>query len=183
MGPSRKVVDAWECCSLLSPILALWVNVVFQVVLVRVRKGKGFLRSMLEGLLAGFVALTAFEVFLILWRGVSLESLVISCLVNAPTYAALSYCYFGVANLGHTSIRIRLYYEIAKRRNGMSLQDIENIYNEKAFAEMRLKRSLESGDIIQKNSRHYLGKARLAVAARIIGAIRGFLIGAKSEFE
>jgi hypothetical protein len=183
MGAFRKVVDAWECWSLLSPVLALCVNVVSQVVLVRVRRGRGFLRSVIEGLFAGCVALIAFEVFLIWWSGVSLEPLVISGLVNAPTYLALSYCYFGVANLGHTSIRIRLYSEIAQRSNGMSLQEIEEIYNEKAFAEMRLKRSLESGDIVQRDSRHYLGKARLAIAARIIGTIRRLLVGTKSEVE
>jgi hypothetical protein len=183
MGTFRQVVNAWECCSLLSPIIALCVNVVVQVGLVRVRKGKGFLRSVIEGLLGGFLALTAFDLVLNFWGSVSLESIVISGLVNAPIYLALSYCYFGVANLGHTSIRIRLYSEIAQRSNGMSLQEIEEIYNEKTFAEMRLQRSLESGDIIQRGSRHYLGKARLAVAAHIIGAIRGFLVGAKSEFE
>src|SRR4051812_33662890 len=177
MGPFRKVVDAWECWSLLSPVLSLGVNVVSQVILVRVRKGRGFLRSVIEGILAGLVALASFEVFLTTWHGLSLESLIISTLVNAPTYLALSYCYFGVANLGHTSIRIRLYSEIAQRSDGMSLTEIEEIYNEKAFAEMRLKRSLESGDIIQRDSRYYLGKARLAVAAGIIGAIRRLLIG------
>jgi hypothetical protein len=65
----------------------------------------------------------------------------------------------------------------------MSLQEIDEIYNEKAFAEMRLKRSLESGDIIERDSRYYLGKARLAIAARIIATIRRLLVGAKSEVE
>ena len=128
------------------------------------------------------MALTAFELALISWRGVSVDSIVISCLVNAPTYAALSYCYFGVANLGHTSIRIRLYDEIASR-NGMSVQEIEEIYSEKTFAEMRLQRRLENGDIIERNSRYYLGKARFAVVARIIGGIRSFLIGATRELQ
>jgi hypothetical protein len=179
MGPFPKAVDVWEACSLLSPILALSVNVVTQIVLVRVRKGKDFLRSVFEGLLAGFVALTIFELFLIWGREGAGDAIVVSCLVNAPTYAALSYCYFGVANLGHTSIRIRLYDEIAARRNGMSRPEIDEIYNEKAFAEMRLKRRIENGDMIERNSRYYLGKAKFAVVARIIGAIRGFLIGAR----
>ena len=183
MVPLPKAVDAWEYCSLLSPVVALGINVVFQVALVRARQGGRFHRSMIEGFVAGLAALVAIEVFLVMWRETSLESLAISCLVNAPAYAALSYCYFGVANLGHTSIRIRLYAEMAASRDGISIQEIERIYNEKAFMEMRLQRLIEGGNIIEKDGRYFVGDRKLLLVANIIFAAKRFILGGKSDFE
>jgi len=183
MAPLPKAVDAWEYCSLLSPVVALAVNVVFQVALVRARRGGLFHRSMIEGFLAGLAGLAAIEGCLIMWRGVSLETLAISCLVNAPAYAALSYCYFGVANLGHTSIRIRLYAEMAASPDGISIQEIERIYNEKAFMEMRLQRLIEGGNIIEKDGRYFVGDRKLLLVAKIIFATKRFILGEKNDFE
>lgn len=183
MDLSTKAADTWQYYSLLSPLAAVGVNVVMQVILVRARRGGHFLRSIIEGFFIGAFAFGAIEAFLVAWRGASGDSLITSLLVNAPTYAALSYCYFAVVNLGQTSIRIRIYSELATAPDGISIQEIEGIYDEGALMEMRLQRLLESGDIIEREGRYFIGRKKLLLVANIIFAAKHILLGKKSEFE
>ncbi len=182
MAQFPRAAEGWQICSIASPLAALCVNAVAQVLAVRASRGRNFLRCVLVGFFTGALALAAFETLLFRTNS-GPDACAVSLLVNAPTYAALSYCYFGLVNLGQTSIRIRLYAEIAERPEPMPLQEIDRIYNEEAFAGMRIKRLLESGDIVEKNGRYYINRTRLALAANVIAGIRLFIIGARSEFE
>lgn len=182
MVPFLKADDTWAYWSLLVPLVALAINVIAQVLLLRARR-IDFLRSIVEGCIIGGVALLALNILLIGWLAPFREGLIRFLLVNIPTYAALSYCYFGVVGLGETSIRIRIYAEIAATSTGMSNADIERLYSEGAFAAMRLRRLLESGDIIEKDGRYFAGKNKLVHAANIIFAAKQFLLAKKSEFQ
>lgn len=177
-----KAGDAWAYASLLIPLVALAVNVFAQVLLLRARR-TDFLLSIIEGCIIGGVALLILNTLLIEWVVPFREGLIRFLLVNLPTYAALSYCYFGVVGLGETSIRIRIYAEIAATSAGMSNTDIERLYSEGAFAGMRLRRLLESGDIIEQDGRYFVGKNKLVHAATIMFAAKQFLLGTKSEFH
>jgi len=177
-----KADDAWSYCSLMAPLVALAINVIAQVFLLRARR-TDFLRSVVEGCLIGGVALLVLNAVLITWLAPFREGLIRLLLVNIPTYGALSYCYFGVVGLGETAIRIRIYAEIAKTSTGMSTEDIERLYSDGAFAAMRLRRLLEGGDIMKKDGRYFVGKNRLVHAANIMFAAKQLLLGKKSEFE
>jgi hypothetical protein len=177
-----KADDNWAYGSLLIPVMALAVNVFAQVLLLRARR-TDFLRSIIEGCIIGGVALLILSILLIGWVAPSPEGLVRFLFVNIPTYGALSYCYFGVVGLGETSIRIRIYGEIAATSAGMSNADIERLYSEGVFAAMRLRRLLESGDIVERDGRYFAGKNKLIHAAKIMFAAKQFLLGKKSEFH
>ncbi len=177
-----KADNAWSYCSLAVPLVALAINVIAQVLLLRARRSD-FLRSIVEGCLIGGVALLVLNVSLIAWLARCREGFVRFLLVNVPTYVALSYCYFGVVSLGETGIRIRIFAEIAKTPAGMSTEDIERLYSEGAFAAMRLRRLLEGGDIIERDGRYFVGKNMLVHAANFMFAAKRFLLGKKSEFE
>lgn len=177
-----KADEVWAYCSLFIPLVALAVNVFAQVLLLRARRAD-FLRSVIEGCLIGGAALLAFNLLLVGSVAPFGEGLIRFLFVNVPTYAALSYCYFGVVGLGETSIRIRIYGEIAAAPAGMSNADVERVYSEGAFATMRLRRLLESGDIIEKHGRYFAGKNKLVHAANIMFAAKQFLLGTKSEFQ
>ncbi len=177
-----KADDAWSYYSLLAPLIALAINGTAQIILLRARR-IDFLRSIVEGCLIGGLALLMLNALLVGWLAPFREGLVRFLLVNVPTYAALSYCYFGVVGLGQTSIRIRIYAEIAETPTGLSTEDIERIYSEGVFARMRLRRLLESGDITEKDGRYFVGKIRLVHAANITFAAKQFLLGTKSEFQ
>lgn len=183
MATFHEAADGWHYGSLLSPVMALGVNVIAQVMLARARKGAQFLRSIIEGCLSGAVALLVLEIILLAWRGVSADTVVFSLLVNAPTYAALSFCYFALANLGQTAIRVRIYAELLASPGGMSTQEIERRYDPETFVAVRLRRLIEGGDLIEKNGGYFLARKRLVFAANLMVAAKLILLGKRSEFD
>jgi hypothetical protein len=173
----------WRYLSLTVPIAALAVNVIAQVMLVRLRKGTHFLRSVVEGCFSGMCALAAMEAFLLFSHDHTGETVAIALLVNFPTYMALSYCYFNFANLGQSSIRIRIYSEIAGAADGVRIEQIGQEYNEDTLMQMRLQRLTESGDLCEKEGLYFIGKKRLTIASKVIFALKKFILSKESEFE
>ena len=149
----------------------------------RLGRGTHFLRSVARAFAGGLIVLALLEVLLIKRNDLFAETITTAVIVNAPIYAALSYCYFNFVNLGQSSIRIRIYSEIAASGNGVSMQHIALEYNEEALMRMRLQRMIESGDIMERNGRYVVGRQRLVVIARIIFAMKKLILGKGSEFD
>lgn len=171
-----------ELWPILAPIAALAVNVVVQVIAVRLSRGRHFLRAVGLGFFVGGAALLAAEAFF----PVALdrrEAWVIGAFVNLPLYAALSYCFFTFANLGQSSIRVRIYDEIAQQRTGVSSAQIAQEYDEAGLMENRLQRLVESGDLVLRDGHYFLGRKRLVPIASIIFATKRFILGKTSEFD
>jgi hypothetical protein len=178
-----KVGELSDYLPLLSLVGAITTNVLSQVVLVRVRRGKCFLRSIVEGFSAGVVALGLLNSLLIAHSASIGMGLLVFFFVDLPTYGALSYCYFTLAYLGQSSIRIRMYSEIASVPSGVSVREMSLRYDDASLLEMRLQRLIESGDIVERDGRFFVGRARLVRVGNIIVATKHFLLGKKSEFE
>ncbi len=183
MARFPEAADAWFWYSLLAPVLALAANVVAQVLLVRLRKGAHFLRSVVEGCLAGAGLLVVLEGTRLFFQGISLETLALTLLVNAPAYLALSYCYFNFVNLGQSSVRIRIYARIAEAPAGLLMEEIAREYNESALLQLRLHRLNESGDMVEKNGVFHTNRRRLVWIAAVIFKIKQFLLGKTGEFK
>jgi hypothetical protein len=115
--------------------------------------------------------------------GTALQAWSNALLVNLPTYGALSYCFFNFANLGQSSIRVRIYARIMGRPEGVSVSDIAKEYNEPMLMEMRLQRLLESGDLTLTEGRYFLGRTRFVPIAHTIFWIKRLILGKLSEFE
>lgn len=159
--------------------LALGVNVIVQVVAVRLSRGAHFLRSVVIGFAAGACFLVASELALpsvsgSFWRGF---------VANPIWYAALSYCYFNFINLGQSSIRIRIYEEIRRHPDGMPAAELDRKYNEALLMHMRLERLMESGDIGLSSGRYFIRRKRLVPIATIIFQMKRIVLGKESEFE
>jgi hypothetical protein len=167
---------------LASPMIALAVNVLVQIVLLRSTRGAHFMRSIIGGFLGGSAGLLVMEFLLLRFPDRFWEAIA-GVTVHVLTYVALSYCYFNFVNLGQSSIRIRIYSEIAASPGGLSVQDLERDYNENALMAMRLRRLTESGDIVKKVGRFFVGRQRLVPVARIVFAAKQFLLSRKSEFH
>ncbi len=86
-------------------------------------------------------------------------------------------------NLGQTSVRIRIYSEIAARPGGISAQELTREYRDEALMEVRLQRLVESGDVVRKGDRYFVGRLRLVYLASIIFAAKRFVLGKASEFD
>lgn len=168
---------------LFFPIVALAVNALAQAAEFRLRRGAQFFRSIVEGFLCGALA---FIVLVVAFApsGDSLrEYLTLVFLVDGPTYLALSYCAYNFVQLGQTSIRLRIYSEIAAKRSGVSVEEIRREYDDKALMRVRLRRLLESGDLLEKDGRYFLGRRRFLYVSNILFAAKRFLLGKGSEFE
>ena len=167
---------------ILAPVGALAVNVVAQILLFRATRGTRFMRTIVLGFLAGLGMLAVLSIARAVLDAVSFFDLANALLVDGPVYGALSYCYYNFVQLGQTSVRIRLYTEIAARPGGMGVGDIARLYNEEALMQLRLQRLVESGDIEQRGGRYFIGRRRLVWVADIIFAAKRFLLGRESEF-
>jgi hypothetical protein len=183
MAQFPKAVELWRFYSLLIPIAAMGVNVISQILLVRARRGARFLRSIVEGVAAGILTMVLMEALLILRFGLVHDEVAVFILVNIPAYLALSYCYFNLANLGQSSIRIRMYSEIESAPAGVSVSDMSLRYSDAAFLEMRLQRLIESGDIYQRDGRYFLSRGRLALLAKVMRALKSVFLGKASQFD
>jgi hypothetical protein len=169
--------------ALISPIAAMVVNVVAQIILFRIRRGTRFFRSIIEGVLFGGIALAASEAFLVASSNAVADRFFLAVAVNLPIFLCLSYCYYNFAQMGQASIRIRLYTEIALRPEGVAISEIEREYDETALTEMRLHRLIESGEIVIRSGSYFIGQGRLPLVAKIIFAAKYFLLRKTSEFE
>lgn len=167
---------------ILAPIGAVATNVLAQILAVRIGKGRHFLRAVVLGFFIGAVSLIVAQA---IFPPASdpREAWSIAMLVNLPLYAALSYCFFNFVNLGQSSIRIRLYDEIGQHPGGIAIADIVREYDEPALMRMRLQRLTESGDIVEKNGRYFVGRKRFVGIAKVIFALKTFILGRGSEFE
>jgi len=177
------VAELWSYTPVAAPIAALAVNVVAQVAQVRLARGRHFLRAVALAFFAGAAALAGIEAWLIARHTLTGETLEKALLVNAPIYAALSYCFFNFVNLGQSSIRIRLYSEIATSTDGVSVAQLSAEYNEESLMRMRLHRLTESGDIVERDGRYFVGRGRLVPIARLIFGLKKFILGKASEFD
>lgn len=180
MAPFPEVADAAQYGWLLSPVVALTFNVIVQVMAFRRSRGGHFFRSVIAGFLGGagaLVLLEAAHAFLAKsWEPAD------ALLLDVPIYAALSYCYYNFVQLGQTSIRIRLYMEIAERAGGLAAVEIARTYNERTLMHARLQRLLESGDIVERGGRFLIGKQRLVLVAFVLFLAKKILLGRESEF-
>jgi len=169
--------------AILCPIIAIVVNVVAQIIAFRSRRGTHFFRSVVEGFMAGAIACAIIEIIFALSHGFSKEYWALVFLVNAPIYLALSYCTYNFVQLGQTSIRIRMYSEIAAAPDGIDIEELKREYDDEALMRARLKRLLESGDIVGNNGQYCIGRKRFLVIAAVLFGAKRFLLGRESEFE
>jgi hypothetical protein len=131
----------------------------------------------------GLLALGGCEACMIAARTLTGETPAMAFLVNAPIYFCLSYCFFNFANLGQSSIRIRIYSKILESPQGARIETILEEYNETDLAKTRLQRLFESGDLISNGTECHIGRRRLVKIGAPIFFLKKFLLGKLSEFE
>jgi len=169
--------------TLFCPVAALAVNVFIQILVFRLRRGAQYFRSIVEGFLAGAFAFAIFEAFCALGHHLLVHLVARILLVDFPIYLALSYCAYSFIQLGQTSIRIRMYSEIASSPDGVNAGELKQEYDDNALMQARLRRLIESGDIVQRDGRYFVGRKRFLYISNILFAAKLLLLGKGSEFE
>jgi hypothetical protein len=174
---------------LMVPVAGLALNVLIQIVFLRVAKGRGFMRTIAIGFFTGgLFTLAAYILAGLTWcssgnnAGPSSLLLEWMCVIG-PTYAGLGYGYANFANLGNTSIRIRLCEELRHYPEGRPVEDIQRQYSESSILGMRLHRLSEGGDIAKSGDRWRINRRRFVWIGGIIFSAKQIVLGRRSEFD
>jgi len=168
---------------LLSPILALAVMVVVQATVLRARGGEQFFASVIAGFLAGLVVAIAMQVALLWVFPRNFDRWVLAVVANPAIYVMLAYCFFNFINLGHASIRIRIFKECRDRGGFITHEELRAVYDDDRIRDVRLQRLLEGGDIVREKGRWKLVNPRLVPVATLVFALKQFVLRRESEFE
>ncbi|MDD4182786.1 MAG: hypothetical protein PHT53_03085 [Candidatus Omnitrophica bacterium] len=167
----------------LSPVVALAINVLAQICYCRFVSNKQLLKSLFFGFFCGMFMLFVIEAFYVVQLLPSVLKNIPSVLINIASYSALGYCYFHFVNLGETARRIRLLRELSESKNGLSVDEILQRYNAKEIMENRLSRLLKSEQVVYKDNRYYIGKPVMFFMSKAVLFLKVFILGKKSEFE
>ena len=164
-----------------SPVVALLINVVTQVVGFRYVKGWGLLGWVFGGFVAGIAALLLIE----MGYAFTAESGVLESMgeitLSAMTYTALGYCYFHFINLGETARRIRILIELLESGDGLTRNEILERYDASHIVNVRLQRMINKKQIIVHNDRYYIGKPIMLYMARAIVMMKLVLLRRRGE--
>ncbi|MEX1115016.1 MAG: hypothetical protein WEB53_07190 [Akkermansiaceae bacterium] len=149
----------------------------------RARPDAAVLNSLAAAGFAGLFALLAFELAAFLsgqhWRDV----VVLLFLVDGPIYACLAYGYANFVNLGHSSVRVRIYRELLSAPSGIPTEELRSRYDEAGMLSARLGRLVEGEDLVFDGSSYRLQKVRLLVISSTIFAMKKAVLGKTSEFS
>lgn len=168
---------------LLSPIAALAVMVVVQAVVLRLRRGEQFFGSVVGGFVAGLWVVLGLQVVLLLVFPRNLDRWVLALVVNPAIYVMLAYCFYNFINLGHASIRIRIFKECRDRGGFITHEELRTVYDENRIKEARLQRLHEQGDVVVEEGRWKLANPRLVPVANLVFALKRLVLRRGSEFE
>ena len=168
---------------LLSPIVALAVMVVVQAVVLRLRRGEQFFGSVVVGFVVGLLVVLALQAVLLLGFPRSSDRWVLALIANPAIFVMLSYCFFNFINLGHASIRIRIFKECDDRGGFIAHDELRAVYDDELIKEARLQRLLEGGDVVRENGRWRLVNPRLVPVAKMVFGLKKFVLRRESEFD
>jgi hypothetical protein len=174
---------AVEWFYLASPIVALAMMVVVQAVVLRLRQGEQFFGSVVVGFLAGLLTVLALQVVLLVVFPRNPDRLVLGLVANLAIFGMLAYCFFNFINLGHASIRIRIFKECDDRGGFITHEELRAVYDNELIKEARLQRLLEGGDVVRENGRWKLVNPRLVPVAKMVFGLKKFVLRRESEFE
>jgi hypothetical protein len=174
---------AVEWFYLASPIVALAVMMVVQAVVLRLRRGEQFFGSVVGGFVAGLLAVLALQAVLLLLFPRNFDRWVLALLANPAIFVMLSYCFFNFINLGHASIRIRIFKECDDRGGFITREELRAVYDDELIKEARLQRLLEGGDVVRENGRWMLANPRLVPVAKMVFGLKKFVLRRESEFD
>ena len=168
---------------LLIAVVGLAVNVMAQLLSVRLIPGLGILKSVFTGFALG--GLGVLSAALYLSGGLSIQDAEVLPMIiaNVIIYGALGYCYFHFINLGITARRIRILRELYAADGGLSLKELLMRYNAGDMINKRLERLLGSGQIVLRDEKYHIGKPVMLMMSKTIVAMKLVILGKKSEFD
>ncbi len=167
----------------LVPVIGFVVNVLTQLLSVRVIPGLGVLKSVFAGFTIGGLAVLSTELYLFAGQSSHGSEATAMVITNLIIYGSLGYCYFHFINLGITARRIRILRELYLSGNGLTLKQLLARYNAGDMIDTRLERLLGSGQIVLRDNKYHIDKPVMLLMSKTILAMKLIVLGKKSEFD
>ena len=156
-----------------SPLIALMINVIAQILSFRFFPRIGLLKSVILGFVIGLLSLFPLMSYVFFLKNSFFSTIVVDFFIYLP----LGYCYFHFINLGETARRIRILREIYDSENGLSMKEILERYSAVNVVEMRLQRLLGNGQIVDNENRYYIGKPTMLLITKVLAMIKLVILG------
>ena len=176
------LVTTVQLLHLFAPVVALAVMALSHAMLSRLRPEAPILNALALAGFAGLGGLFAMEAAALFAGQPWYEVAILAFLVDGPIYAGLAYGYANFVNLGHASVRIRIYRELLASPGGIPVANLRAKYDEAGMLSARLQRMVEAEDLAFDGSVYRLKKTRLLAISNTIFALKKVVLGRSSEF-
>lgn len=143
----------------ISPIIGASVNIFAHLAMSRLKKGRSQMICLIASFAIGLIIMSFFALLAYDAQSNILNFLAY-LLLDIIAYTAFSYGYFHFININIASLRIRILHEIGNSPEGLLKEEILNRYSAKQVIENRLRRLMDSNQLIEKNGYYFLGKNR-----------------------
>jgi len=153
----------------LSPLVALGVNVVMQIISVHLnhRIALSVFIGLFSGLMTNGVLLTR--------NFLSVEDGFISLF----TYLALSFCYWAFLNLNRTSLRIRIVRELGQEKEKkLNMETLLERYSFQELINRRIERLEKAGQIIKREGKWVIQSRKFFIFLWVSTFLRKLIIPA-----
>mgnify|MGYP003648282031 CR=1 FL=1 len=153
----------------ISPILALSINVIINIVSMHTSQRTSF--SVMSGFTAGIIA------FLLITHSSVFNP---STCAGLLSYIALSFCYWAFLNLNLTSLRIRLVRELLKEDgHTLTTENIMQRYSPQELISRRIERLEKSKQIQRQGNQWILLSRKLIFIVFVITLLRKLIMPKK----
>ena len=182
-GKEVEKLNYPEIIQAFNPVIGLAVNVSIQVLSFRCWPGLGLLKSVFLGFGASLLYLVGSDYFLLVESSSRpMDAFLLDLAANVITCGALGYCYFHFINLGETGRRIRIVRELLSA-DGLTLQELLQLYNTSDMVEIRLARLLNNGQIAEREGKLIIKNQFLLRASQVMVLMKRIILGKTSEFD
>jgi hypothetical protein len=101
--------------------------------------------------------------------------------LGAVTFTCFAYCYFHFINIGESSVRVRILYELKTSSKGyLTGAEIYAAYSAKDILKSRFQRLSRDGHILEKDGTYYLHRSFLLPLAKTFQVLKVIFIGKRS---
>jgi hypothetical protein len=161
----------------LAPVAGLAADCASQVLWARAARRGNPYTSLAVGIVMGFAVAAAVTAIGLRAAGCSAADAAAFSALNLAAYLALAFGYFNFVNLAIASLRIRLLCEILDAGGSLPRATLLAGYNTAQVIDLRLRRLVGGGHLVDRNGRLVVGKRRFLGIAIVYNILRRIVIG------
>ncbi|MBF0319223.1 MAG: hypothetical protein HQL01_05400 [Nitrospirae bacterium] len=168
---------------MMTPLLGMALFISAQFIVFRLSPSVGLFTSVIVGYFSGLSLVVAIQLYCLLNSSIEVIDCAAYFAVNVVAYSSMGYGFFVYVCLGETAIRIRMLVELNASANGLSKEEIMQLYGKEKMLAIRLNRLTKGGQLIFKDGRYFIGNRFLLFVSKLIIILKLIILGKKSEFN